>query len=387
MELLSTAKYYAKMALAAKWAMGLPGRGVVDRFRIYRDFLHLRKQKGLQPQEYEDFDFDKLDKDFRNQFLGVNEQRYYLDLLNPLKYYIISRNKFLAHQVMDSAGIRQARLFCFYQPEGDAHIEGSLTARRLEDVLRLLKKQEVRQCVVKTTESSHGDNVWVIADVEYKDKDAVLIRFDGEKMLLSNLLGTEQLLFESIVRQTSQFSEFNATSVNTVRFMTTLFPDGSARVVAAFIKIGRAGKCVDNAGDGGNVDVCINVENGITQFATKYDGLHRMKEIEVHPDTNSQLVGVAINHWDEIKNDVIRFQQAFPYCKAAGWDIAITDEGPVVIEVNDFWDRIGQLFIRHGWREEMRDCFLAWRAMGRKYTIGRGENELPRSFLEKIVKR
>ena len=33
----------------------------------------------------------------------------------------------------------------------------------------------------------------------------------------------------------------------------------------------------------------------------------------------------------------------------------------MIIEVNDFWDRTGQYFIQHGWRKEIRDCYLSWR--------------------------
>ena len=143
--------------------------------------------------------------------------------------------------------------------------------------------------------------------------------------------------------------------------MTTLWPDGSARIIATFIKIGRAGRCVDNAGGGGNVDVCVDTESGEIKYAIQYDGWRKIKDIEKHPDSGAQLNGVVIDNWEAIKAEVITFQQAFPYCKAAGWDIAITDEGPVVIEVNDFWDRTGQYFIRRGWRNEIRDCFLAWK--------------------------
>lgn len=66
---------------------------------------------------------------------------------------------------------------------------------------------------------------------------------------------------------------------------------------------------------------------------------------------------------------MIGFQQAFPFCKAVGWDIAITDDGPVVIEANDFWDRTGQYFIRRGWRNEIRECYLAWKMMGANYDM------------------
>ena len=74
-----------------------------------------------------------------------------------------------------------------------------------------------------------------------------------------------------------------------------------------------------------------------------------------------------------------------PFCKAIGWDIAITDEGPVVIEVNEMWDRTGQYFIRRGWRNEIRDCYMAWKRTGVVYSYDRLENQLSESRLKKII--
>lgn len=349
-----------------------------------KDYLALFEVKGLTTDEYYDFEFEKREDEFRNTFLGLNEQRYYLDYLNPVKYYSLARNKYMAHKMLEKTGVRKSKLYCYYQPEA-RYTDCTENAHDLNSVLYILKQKNVQSCVIKTTESSHGDNVWVINAIEYQDNDAIMTRFDGETFLLSSVLGTNALVFESVVRQTMQFSSFNESSVNTVRFMTTLWPDGSARVIATFIKIGRSGKCVDNAGGGGNVDVCVNAETGEIQYAIQYDGWRNIKDIETHPDSGNQLNGVIIENWEAIKTEVIRFQQAFPYCKAAGWDIAITDDGPVVIEVNDFWDRTGQYFIRRGWRNEIRDCYLAWQKTGKEYKMYRQPNALKDEHLKKIA--
>lgn len=211
--------------------------------------------------EYYDFEFEKRDEDFRCSFLGLNEQRFYLEYLNPVKYYSLARNKYLTHKILENTGVRKAELYCYYQPEARYITEDGI-ASDLKGVLNILKRRNVHSCVIKTTESSHGDNVWVIKSIAYQDGDAVLSRFDGQDQLLSSLLGEEALVFESVVHQTEQLSTFNESSVNTVRFMTTLWPDGSAKVIATFVKIGRAGKCVDNAGNGGNVDAAVDVETG-----------------------------------------------------------------------------------------------------------------------------
>ena len=352
--------------------------------RIIADYNKLHKDKGLTTEEYYQFEFEKRDEDFRHTFLGLNEQRYYLDYLNPIKYYSLARNKYMAHKMLEDTGVRKSHLYCYYQPEA-RYIASNEKASDIQGVLRILKNKQVQSCVIKTTESSHGDNVWVINAIEYKNDDAVMTRFDGETLLLSSVLGNEALIFESVIKQTKQFAAFNESSVNTVRFMTTLYPDGSARVIATFIKIGRAGKCVDNAGGGGNVDVCVDTETGEIKYAIQYDGWRNIKEIEKHPDSGNQLNGVIIDNWQTMKEEVKKFQQAFPYCKAAGWDITITDEGPVVIEVNDFWDRTGQYFIRRGWRNEIRECYLAWKRTGNEYKMYRQSNALGKAHLLKIT--
>ena len=356
----------------------------VKRKQIVSDYKNLYKSKGLTTDEYYEFEFENRDCEFRRTFLGLNEQRYYLDYLNPIRYYTLARNKYMAHKMLEDTGVRKSQLYCYYQPEA-RYIVSNEKASDIEGVLRILKNKQVQSCVIKTTESSHGDNVWVISEINYLENDAVMTRFDGQEIKLSSVLGQDALIFESVVHQTRQFANFNESSVNTVRFMTTLYPDGSARVIATFIKIGRAGKCVDNAGGGGNVDVCVDTETGEIKYAIQYDGWRNIKDIEKHPDSGNQLNGVIIENWQAIKEEVIKFQQAFPYCKAAGWDIAITEEGPVVIEVNDFWDRTGQYFIRKGWRNEIRDCYLAWQKTGNTYKMYRQPNNLTLEHLRKIT--
>lgn len=339
------------------------------RFQVIKDYLSLYKTKGLTIDEYYDFEFEKQDESFRESFLGLNEQRYYLDYLNPVKYFSLARNKYFAHKMLENTGVRKTMLYCYYQPEA-RYISSEECASSLDEVLRILKSKEVHSCVVKTTESSHGDNVRVIDSILYQGHDALLKCYNGIEISLSAILGQEPLIFESTVQQTKQFAAFNQSSVNTVRFMTTLWPDGTAKVIATWFKVGRAGKCVDNAGSGGNVDAGVDVATGTIYHVGQFDGWRKVKEIDFHPDSGSLLNGVVIEQWDKIKEEVIKFQQAFPYCKASGWDIAITEKGPVVIEVNDFWDRTGQFFIQKGWRNEIRECYLAWKDTGKDYSTG-----------------
>ena len=323
--------------------------------------VRLKKTRRFNLTEIHDNELDLMGKEYESSFLNWEEQKKYLELLNPRKYYILARNKYLTHITLEALGIKaKSRLICYYNPESMG--DNITVANSVRSVLQILKREGLKEFVVKTTESSHGDNVWVIKDISYgSTEDADLLKFDNTSVRLSDLLKKEPLIFESLITQTEQMKSFNPSSVNTLRFMTTLYPDGEAQIIAVFLKIGRSGKCVDNAGSGGNVDSGINIENGEIINPTIFSACRDLTPIDVHPDSGVLLRGVKIENWEKITKKVIDFQKKFPFVKAAGWDIALTQTGPVIIEVNDMWDRIGQLFIGRGWKKEILDCYNAWK--------------------------
>ena len=322
----------------------------------------LLQNKGYKFVEIHDNELDIRGKDYEESFLNWKEQQEYLSLLNPRKYFSLARNKYLTHLILDKVGITsKSELYVYYSPESG--LETDCIARNYKSVAKILKQKCVKQMVVKTTESSHGDNVWVINDLHFEENDDVsMLRFDGETLMLSDLCKKNPLIFESVISQTSQMAALNPSSVNTIRFMTTLMPDGSARTIACFIKVGRAGRCVDNAGSGGNVDAAVDIANGRIYNVIMFKGWRNIDKIDCHPDTGVLLDGMMIKNWAEIRRRVENFQQRMPFVKAAGWDIAITDNGPIIVEVNDMWDRTGQLFIGRGWKREIKECYDAWKS-------------------------
>lgn len=329
------------------------------RLSIMFDYYKLYKKQRLLMSEYYEFEFDKRTKEFKDTFLGWAEQGYYLRILNPVKYYTLARNKYLAHLCLEKVGIPMPQLLGYYNPYAENANEDF--AKHLID---LQKKNQI-PFVIKATESSHGEGVYVVKSVTTENGNIYLNLINGKKVSLNEVLShKDELIVEDLVKQTEQFGNFNKTSVNTVRFMTTLSPNGEAKIIAIWMKIGRSGAFVDNAGSGGNIDACVDIKTGEINKVVEFNGFRNTKKIDFHPDTGVRLEGTIIENWEKVKSKVVSFQKSFPFVKAAGWDIAITDEGPIVIEVNDSWDRTGQLFIQRGWKNEIKDCFKAWDKIG-----------------------
>ena len=363
------------------WIIRYPVHSSTERFLILFDYLRLYQQKRLSTEEYYEFNFEKQDSVFKKSFLGSVEQGLYLLKLNPVRYYSLARNKFLAHLVLESAGIPMPKLLGHYNPLADN------SDKEIIDLLVRLKRDGKLPCVIKATESSHGDGVYVVKDIMSYNEETELVLINEKKVSLDSMLARkDEFIIEEVIKQSKQFESFNKTSVNTVRFMTTLYPGGDAKIIAAFIKFGREGAFVDNAGSGGNLDACVDVESGTIMNSIEFEGFRKFKDVDVHPDSGTPLNGTVIEKWEDIKCQVINFQKKFPFIKAAGWDVAITDDGPVVIEVNDSWDRTGQLFIRKGWRSEIQSCYLAWKNVDYDPKVERGSNKLTPTQIDRYEK-
>jgi hypothetical protein len=64
---------------------------------------------------------------------------------------------------------------------------------------------------------------------------------------------------------------------------------------------------------------------------------HHFKYASVIPGTDRSFVGFQLPHWDRVKEIALQAAAVFPWARAIGWDIAISDTGPVLIEGNSEW--------------------------------------------------
>lgn len=97
------------------------------------------------------------------------------------------------------------------------------------------------------------------------------------------------------------------------------------------LRIGN-GKYVDNFNNGGMV-VPIEEDRG----EIIYPALDKSGHLyDVHPLTGVPIKGFKIPLWDEVIALVERAGQVVPQVGVVGWDVCVTDNGPLLIEGNDY---------------------------------------------------
>ena len=327
---------------------------VVSRFRHY---LKLRYRKKITVEEFVNYEQAFVDPVFVETFLSFREACVYWQVLNPSRYAVLAKDKYVSHLLLERVGVPMPELYAYYHPEN-----GNFGFEKLK---MELETKNVQSCVVKpAVDGAHGAGVFVCKEMLYSQDDIIMVKSDGKQLSLRDFCETNRTtswLFERIVVQSDQIGKINRSSVNTVRFMTALYPEGNVKVYATWMKFGRAGSDIDNAGGGGNVDCAVNTETGECFNVSLFNSFTDVVRCDNHPDSGERIRGLRIDNWDRIKKCLCDYQAQIPQLKVIGWDVALTENGPVVIEINNYWDPTGQLFIGKGWREEVRNCYFAWK--------------------------
>lgn len=148
--------------------------------------------------------------------------------------------------------------------------------------------------------------------------------------LYKYLLKRQLIILEEVVKQHPVISKLHPYAVNTIRIVT-ITKDNNPYVVVAYLRVGN-GKVVDNFNSGGMV-VPVDIKTGfINKPAVSKDG----NIYEQHPLTNVSFLDFQIPHWETIIALVKAAALEIPELKIMGWDLALTKEGPLIIEANQY---------------------------------------------------
>ena len=139
-----------------------------------------------------------------------------------------------------------------------------------------------------------------------------------------------QILVEQRVAQHPELARLHPRSLNTLRLVTIVTPAGEPELVFSCLRIGN-GKEVDNLNSGG-MSVMVDGGGVLCSPGADKNGL----ACEVHPLTNTTLPGTQLPFFEEAVALVKQAALRVPGIRFVGWDVGITEAGPILIEGNHF---------------------------------------------------
>ena len=175
--------------------------------------------------------------------------------------------------------------------------------------------------IAKPIDRSHGDGVEKISAKSIDDWSA----------LHKHLCINGQELCEAVITQHPEMDRLWSGAVNTIRIVTILSGD-IPHIVAANLRIGAGERPVDNFNAGGLV-VPLDQQTGVVVcHAVDKTG----NIFEAHPKSGVHFEGFHVPMWAETINFVCCAATIVPDVRYVAWDVAITPDGPVFVEGNQY---------------------------------------------------
>lgn len=260
---------------------------------------------------------------------------YYDDYIGKMTGRVINQDKFYFYLFLNRLGFRTPKVYCFIKNNSLLYVDQSYIidkTKSIRDQLKTVFAKDI-DAFAKPSDGMLGRGVFKL-----QIKDGI-IYIDGEQKgveeLIDVVLSANYIIQERVV-QHEKMSALCPSSVNTIRLQTVMDKDGNVIPFGPGVRIGRMGSLVDNWALGG-------VFVGIDSETEKLKGIGILKpkygtKVTEHPDTHVSFEGYQIPFYKEAENMVVELHKLMYRNHSIGWDIAIAENGPIIIEGNDRWE-------------------------------------------------
>ncbi|MGH7071176.1 MAG: sugar-transfer associated ATP-grasp domain-containing protein [Acetobacteraceae bacterium] len=318
-------------------------------FELIRDMLRVIRGPGrLTPHEYFYYRlYDQtLARDEARRYVGKRAQNAFHAACNDLRWYAVAHDKALFYAAAAGYGLPVPRTRAVYAP--GVRTFGAETIRTPEALAAFLSNAACYPMFVKPIDGIYSLGVLSLAALEH----GRICLTTGEAASLEAVVGFVTgfggagfLLQDRLEPHPALRQAFGAT-LPTVRFLVLLAPDGAA-VESAVLKIPSARNPADNYWRAGNLLGALDRAGTLMRAMTGIGAA--VRDVATHPDTGATLNGLAVPDWERARELCQRAATVFPGIRTQSWDVAITDAGPVLLEVNFGGDlNLHQLAHRRG---------------------------------------
>jgi hypothetical protein len=248
----------------------------------------------------------------------------------PYNYVCVLRDKFLFAQLLSSIGAPAPKSFAVF----DHETANWLDRKRKVPLARVAESAQARyDGFCKRIDGTQGQGAFPLQIERGRiSSNGIELSSDEFCKLIDG-----RFLFQARIEQHPAMSSLHPASVNTVR-LVSYYRAGKPTIFCASARMGTAGRSVDNWSAGGltiGVDVATGELKGEAFFKPGTGG-----RVTRHPDTGIAFESFRIPHFHEAVELVKELHEYLPQIHSIGWDIAISTQGPMVIEGNDDWHGI-----------------------------------------------
>lgn len=169
-----------------------------------------------------------------------------------------------------------------------------------------------------------------VAGKEGKGIEKISLEKKDLKELYEKFKAQDLTIFEECIKQHDELMAFYPDCVHCCRIVAILGEDDKCYFPQTSIKFGN-NAVSDNLATG---SLCANIDSKTGIVCT--DGVTKKGEhFECHPYSNKRIKGFKVPYWEEILALSEKMIREIPDINLIGFDIAITNDGPIIVEGND----------------------------------------------------
>ncbi len=292
-----------------------------SRLAIWLDILSSSMKYNISILEYFNFHFYQIPEEERSLFAGTGFMYEYQLKMNPRTERHVLEDKLEFLEVY--APFIRHKFASLDQLRKDHSIS--------QDIL----ENPSGKIVLKHSKGQCGKGVEVLPNRDFTPQT-----------LISRLEESGNDMAEEFVSQHRELMNLSPSGHNTIRIISQLDRQGQVHILGARLRI--TVNAVVDIQAAGNIAAPIDLSTGKVDGPGVYSDITKGDET-VHPVTGVEIVGFQVPLWKESLQMIKEAAMIRPKNRSIGWDVAITDQGPELIEGNHDWCKLlWQLPVKKG---------------------------------------
>lgn len=281
------------------------GRTKLD---LFIDMYKSYKNDGNTWMTYYSSNFDRVkDKEIRDSYLTLykDNSKIYKMFINEDSYKYLTNKDDFVEEYKDFLG----RDFI------------NIKKSNMNDFKDFLKKHDI--IFAKDPYSCGGKGVERILSN----------KITNTEKLFNRLLSENKYLIEEGITQHKDMNKLSLNSINTIRTGTVINEKGEVSVIYMVLRVSQTDSYLDNGSLGGYWTLLS--EDGVIDKPL-YTNVPLESIITKNKLTGFDYMGFQIPMIKELKELAIKAASLHKELRYIGWDIAISEDGPLIIEANEF---------------------------------------------------
>lgn len=276
------------------------------------------------------------------EFVSRRQVTKIQEALNPAAWASLLKNKDLFYRYCTEVGVPIPRFYAVSLPGLPGWTANGQLLRTRDDWMAFFEQDLPAEFAVKPAEGAYGRGF----DIFRRTPEGYLNAAGSSRQAgdLYDMLvagAGERYIIQERLRSHPELTRLSGTeALQTVRLIT-LVADGRAHILHGHLKVIEKDEVVDTllCGLAGNIEAPVDLQHGTLKTANRVPGTGTgVIAIPTHPRTRVAFDGFALPFWTEACHLTKQAALRFTPVRTIGWDVALTPDGPVMVEGNVWWD-------------------------------------------------